>query len=115
MDFVTVLTSDYSSRLKQLHLPEDSKRGFVIEAPNGRAYPMLKGHLTVDRAAKHISAYLAGTLSPVVRSETVPAPSESQPYLTRLVGSNFDDFVRNRTRDVLIEFSIPDWCVYCTE
>jgi protein disulfide-isomerase A1 len=115
INFVTVLTSDYPTRLEKLHLPKDSKRGFVIEAPNARAYPMLEDLFTVDNAAKHISAYLAGELSPVIKSEAVPTPSKSHPYLTRLVGSNFDDFIGDRSKDILIEFSIRDWCVYCTE
>lgn len=97
-----------------MHLRNDVKRGFAIADPRGRAYPMSTSAFSANRIAKHISAYLKGTLTPTIKSEPVPTPSASQPFLTTLVGSNFDEFVYDKTRDVLVEFHVP-WCQYCTE
>ena len=67
-----------------------------------------------NRVAKHVTAYLAGSLKPTIKSESVPEASTSQPFLTKLVGSNFDDLVYDKSKDVLVEFNVP-WCQYCTE
>ncbi|KAH7254543.1 thioredoxin-like domain-containing protein, partial [Fusarium solani] len=114
MTFLTVFAPDYPARCKQMHLSNDVKRGFAIADPQGRAYPMSTSAFNANRIAKHISAYLKGTLTPTIKSEPVPTPSASQPFLTTLVGSNFDEFVYDKTRDVLVEFHVP-WCQYCTE
>ncbi|KAL2673678.1 hypothetical protein Neosp_012121 [[Neocosmospora] mangrovei] len=111
MTFLTVFAPDYPARCKQMHLSNDAKLGFAIADPQGRAYPMLTSAFNSNRIVKHISAYLEGTLTPTVKSEPVPA---SQPFLTTLVGSTFDEFVYDKSRDVLVEFHVP-WCEYCTE
>ena len=112
--FMTVLAPDYPKRCEQMHLGKVIKRGFAIADRYGRAYPMSGTVFNANRVAKHVSAYLAGTLTPTIKSEPVPEVSTSQPFLTKLVGSNFDDFVYDKSRDVLVEFNLP-WCQYCTE
>ncbi|KAM0551309.1 hypothetical protein ACHAPJ_008413 [Fusarium lateritium] len=112
--FMTVLAPDYPKRCEQMHLGKDIKHGFAIADRNGRAYPMSGTVFNANRVAKHVSAYLAGTLTPTIKSEPVPEVSTSQPFLTKLVGSNFDDFVYDKSRDVLVEFNVP-WCQYCTD
>lgn len=94
-----------------MHLGNDVKLGFAIADPQGRAYPMSISAFNSNRISKHISAYLKGTLTPNIKSEPVPT---SQPFLTTLVGSTFDEFVYDKARDVLVEFHVP-WCEYCTE
>ncbi|EEU36358.1 uncharacterized protein NECHADRAFT_24347, partial [Fusarium vanettenii 77-13-4] len=111
MTFLKVFAPDYPARCKQMHLSNDVKLGFAIADPQGRAYPMSTSACNANRIAKHISAFLEGTLTPTIKSEPVPA---SQPFLTTLVGSNFDEFVYDKARDVLVEFYVP-WCEYCTE
>ncbi|KAH6956224.1 thioredoxin-like domain-containing protein [Fusarium avenaceum] len=112
--FLTVYAPDYPATCKQMHLGTDIKRGFVIANPQGRAYPMSTTVFNANRVAKHVSAYLAGTLTPTIKSEPVLPQNTTQPFLTTLVGSNFDEFVFDKSRDVLVEFHVP-WCQYCTD
>ncbi|KAM0282463.1 hypothetical protein ACHAO9_010252 [Fusarium lateritium] len=112
--FLTVYAPDYPATCKQMHLGTDIKRGFAIANLQGRAYPMSTTVFNSNRVAKHVSAYLAGALTPTIKSEPVPTQSTSQPFLTTLVGSTFDEFVYDKSRDVLVEFYVP-WCQYCTD
>ncbi|KAF5565574.1 disulfide-isomerase precursor [Fusarium napiforme] len=112
--FMTVLAPDYPKRCEQMHLSKDIKRGFAIANQQGRAYPMSEKVFNVNRVAKHVAAYLAGSLTPSIKSEPVPEQSTDQPFLTELVGSNFDDLVFDKTKDVLVEFYVP-WCQYCID
>jgi protein disulfide-isomerase A1 len=112
--FLTVFAPDYPATCKQMHLGTDIKRGFAIANPQGRAYPMPTTVFNANRIAKHVSAYLAGTLTPTIKSEPIPPQSTSQPFLTTLVGSTFDEVVYDKSKDVLVEFHVP-WCQYCTE
>ncbi|KAF4991661.1 hypothetical protein FGRMN_7673 [Fusarium graminum] len=112
--FITVLAPDYPKRCEAMHLNKDIKRGFAIADPQGRAYPMSTTAFNVNRITKHIFAFLAESLTPSIKSEPVPEASTSQPFVTTLVGSTFDAFVYNKSRDVLVEFHVP-WCQYCSD
>ncbi|KAI1013278.1 hypothetical protein LB503_001350 [Fusarium chuoi] len=112
--FVTVLAADYPKRCEQMHLNKDIKRGFAIANQQGRAYPMSEKVFNANRITKHVAAYLAGSLTPSIKSEPVPEESTSQPFLTKLVGSNFDDLVYDKSKDVLVELYVP-WCQYCID
>ncbi|KAF5723852.1 disulfide-isomerase precursor [Fusarium mundagurra] len=114
LSFMTVLAPDYPKRCEQMHLSKDIKRGFAIANQQGIAYPMSEKVFNANRVAKHVAAYLAGSLTPSIKSEPVPEVSPSQPFLTKLVGSNFDDLVYDKSKDVLVEFYVP-WCQYCID
>ncbi|KAF5627008.1 heterokaryon incompatibility (het-6OR allele) [Fusarium sp. NRRL 52700] len=114
LSFMTVLAPDYPKRCEQMHLSKEIKRGFAIANQQGRAYPMSEKVFNANRVAKHVAAYLAGSLTPSIKSEPVPEVSTSQPFLTKLVGSSFDDLVYGKSKDVLVEFNVP-WCQYCTD
>ncbi|PNP80407.1 hypothetical protein FNYG_06006 [Fusarium nygamai] len=114
LTFMTVLAPDYPKRCEQMHLSKDIKRGFAIASTQGRAYPMSEKVFNANRVAKHVAAYQAGSLTPSIKSEPVPEVSTTQPFLTKLVGSNFDDLVFDKTKDVLVEYYVP-WCQYCID
>ncbi|KAF5577990.1 heterokaryon incompatibility 6 OR allele [Fusarium pseudocircinatum] len=114
LTFMTVLAPDYPKRCEQMHLSKGIKRGFAIANQQGRAYPMSEKVFNANRIAKHVAAYLAGSLTPSIKSETIPEQSTDQPFLTKLVGSNFDNLVFDKSKDVLVEFYVP-WCQYCID
>ncbi|KAG5753575.1 hypothetical protein H9Q69_012762 [Fusarium xylarioides] len=114
LTFMTVLAPDYPKKCEQMHLSKDIRRGFAIANQHGRAYPMSEKVFNANRVAKHVAAYLAGSLTPSIKSEPVTEVSPSQPFLTKLVGSNFDDLVFDKSKDVLVEFYVP-WCQYCID
>ncbi|KAH7174171.1 uncharacterized protein B0J16DRAFT_364547 [Fusarium flagelliforme] len=114
LTFMTILVSDFPNRVEKMHLSKDLRYGFAIADHYGRAYPMSTTTLSANRIKKHVSAFLAGSLKPTIKSEPVPQAPTLPPFVTKLVGSNFDDFVYDKSRDVLVEFHVP-WCQYCTD
>jgi len=67
--------------------------------------------LQQDAIAKFVSDFKAGTLQPHLKSEAIP---EQNPVdgLTTLVGKNFDDIVKDASKDVLVKYYAP-WCGHC--
>ncbi|KXH40977.1 hypothetical protein CNYM01_05453 [Colletotrichum nymphaeae SA-01] len=114
LTFVTVFAPDYPKRCEQMHISKDIKRGFSVANQQGRAYPMPEKVFNANRVAKHVAAYLAGSLVPTIKSEPVPGASTTHQFLTTLVGSTFDDLAYDKSKDVLVEFYVP-WCQYCTD
>lgn len=114
LTFLSVLAPDYPKICEQMHLSKNIKRGFAIASQQERAYPMSEEVFNAKRVAKHVSAYMAGSLKPTIKSEPVPEASKSHPFLTTLVGSTFEDLAYDKSKDVLVEFYVP-WCQYCTE
>ena len=67
--------------------------------------------LTGDDIKKFISDFKAGSLSPHLKSEPVP-DSATTDGLTVLVGKNWDEIVKDPTKDVLVKYYAP-WCGHC--
>lgn len=64
-----------------------------------------------DSLAKFVSDYKAGNLQPHLKSEPIP---ETNPVdgLTTLVGKNWEDIVKDASKDVLVKYYAP-WCGHC--
>jgi hypothetical protein len=65
--------------------------------------------LTVDFIGKWLQDVLDGKFKPSLKSEE-PVPNNGP--LTVVVGKNFDEIVRDPTKDVLVKFYAP-WCGHC--
>merc|ERR1711879_9773 len=68
------------------------------------------GDITEAAVSNFVGEYDAGRLRPFLKSEPVPT-SQPGPVYT-LVGSTFDEVVKNPAKDVLVEFYAP-WCGHC--
>lgn len=86
----------------RLIAPEESMLKFVYEGD-------VKGVTGGDIEA-YVKAFKAGELSPHLKSEPVPEPSDDP--LTILVGKNWDEIVKDSSKDVLVKYYAP-WCGHC--
>lgn len=64
-----------------------------------------------DSIAKFVSDYKAGNLQPHLKSEPIPEPNPVD-GLTTLVGKNWEDIVKDASKDVLVKYYAP-WCGHC--
>jgi protein disulfide-isomerase A1 len=67
------------------------------------------GAMTVDIISEFAENIKAGKLAPVLKSEE---PVANDGPLTVIVGKNFDQIVKDPTKDVLVKFYAP-WCGHC--
>ena len=69
-------------------------------------------HITVDDIAKFIYDVIAGKVKQSLKTESVPKTNSSP--IKKVVGSTFEQIVKDSTKDVLIAFTVasPD-CTDC--
>ena len=65
--------------------------------------------LTVDGLKFYLDDFKSGKLEPHLKSEPIP---EEQGALTILVGKNWEQIVKDETKDVLVKYYAP-WCGHC--
>lgn len=65
--------------------------------------------LSKKSVADFIKKYVAGEITPQIKSEPVP---ETQGPVYTLVGSQYDEVVLDNDKDVLVEYYAP-WCGHC--
>lgn len=91
--------------------PEEMPAVRLVSDPTGSMSKYrLEGEVTSAAVVAMVQDFEAGRLRPHLKSEAVPA-SQPGPVYT-LVGSTFQSIVKDRTKDVLVEFYAP-WCGHC--
>lgn len=66
--------------------------------------------ITVDSIKQFVQDFKAGSLSPFLKSQDIPADN-SEPVKV-IVGKNFKQIVIDNDNDVLVEYYAP-WCGHC--
>ncbi|CZT49759.1 related to protein disulfide-isomerase precursor [Rhynchosporium secalis] len=115
LTFLSVNVNDYPKIGQSLGLGDKITRGFAIEdVRTTRAYPLLVDTLSLDAMKAFVQQFLSNSLSPVIKSDPVLKLSSQSSSLATLVGSNFEDYVMDKSKDILVEFCVP-WYDYCSD
>jgi protein disulfide-isomerase A1 len=85
----------------------------LINLDGNVKYKPDKDELTVIEMIKFLDDVMAGRRKPHYMSEEIPNDWDSKP-VWELVGKNFDEVAKDKTKDVLVKFYAP-WCKHCKE
>jgi protein disulfide-isomerase A1 len=66
--------------------------------------------LTVDIISKFVSEVMDGSIAPSLKSE--PIPEKNDAPVKYIVGKQFDEIVKDETKDVFVKYYAP-WCGHC--
>lgn len=75
--------------------------------------PEATDKLTADSVKQFVQEIIDGKRKPHLNTEEVPEDWDSKPVKV-LVGKNFDQVARDKTKSVLVEFYAP-WCGHCKQ
>lgn len=114
MLFITV-GADNTGILGYFDLKEtDLPKFIIIDMSNAiKKFPLdvPSADLTAKAIGAHAAAFVAGTLTPTLKSEE-PTPEDVAQPVKVVKGKSFNDLVLNTKKDVLLEIYAP-WCGHC--
>ncbi|KAG9127934.1 protein disulfide-isomerase precursor [Ceratobasidium sp. 392] len=112
VNFVWIDAIKYAEHAKSLNLLEVKWPAFVVDdMPQSLKYPLdQSSDPTASSVAAHVADFVAGKLTPKLKSDPVPETQDEASYT--LVGSQFDEVVFDDSKDVFAEFYAP-WCGHC--
>lgn len=109
VNFAISSSTEFSSELTEYGLSAGVKPVVAGRDVKNQKFVMTE-EFSMDNLEKFATAFMAGELTPYLKSEAIPDNSAEDVKV--VVANNFDEIVRNAETDVLIEFYAP-WCGHC--
>ncbi|XP_065836430.1 protein disulfide-isomerase A3-like [Oscarella lobularis] len=110
ISFAIAQKSDYSRELQEFGLAESNEDVVVGIRGRGGAKYRMEEKFSVGTFKTFVETFLDDGLVSYVKSEPVPESNDGPVKV--VVGKTFDEIVKDKTKDVLIEFYAP-WCGHC--
>jgi protein disulfide-isomerase A1 len=112
VSFATIDAKAFGAHAGNLNLKTDVFPAFAIqETVKNQKFPWDQDKkITHDDIAKFVDDFVAGKISPSIKSEPIPESQEGP--VPVIVAHNYDNIVMDNDKDVLVEFYAP-WCGHC--
>ena len=115
LTFVRLNRDLFVDQARDLNVADVPLPALVITDRHKFVCPSHGALLTEHELLDFVEQYLAGELSPLLRSEPVPSEEEARSSaVVKVVGTTWESVVHDESRDVFV-LCYTDWCVQCDE
>lgn len=112
INFATIDAKQFGAHAGNLNLQADKFPAFAIQdTAKNQKFPFdQEKKITQKDIKQFVEDFVSGKVEPSIKSEPIPETQEGA--VTVVVAKNYEQIVKDDTKDVLIEFYAP-WCGHC--
>ncbi|KAH0542932.1 hypothetical protein FGG08_002701 [Glutinoglossum americanum] len=112
LNFATIDAKAFGAHAGNLNLETDKFPAFAIqETAKNQKFPFDQSKKITQKAIdEFVQEFVDGKMAPSIKSEPIPEKQDGPVYV--VVANNYEQIVKDDTKDVLVEFYAP-WCGHC--